>query len=351
MQATSLYRILASTFLSLVFFAIGSGESTAQPWVGKMFKETQHDFGNVQLGETPVYRFPIENIYREPIHIRSIQSSCGCTIASASKNTLKTWEKGEIVCKFNTPAVGVGVKKATISITFDKPYFGEMQLTVKGNIVTGLSLEPKQIDFGQVVENNLPVAKVQLKSSGNPNFRIQDIKSVFKHIKVEVRETARQGGIVSYDIMAQLRDTVPKGFNQDQLYLVLNEGINPDGTPRLRQIPLRFNAKVVSALQLSPEILSIGPLKKGETAKKKVFLKSDKPFRIRDVRCHSDAFSVKADSKSKKMHIVEVSYTADDETGRHECDLSFFVDYPDSASTGQADSSSKMKAIVEVVDL
>jgi hypothetical protein len=332
---------------SFVFF---QNSASGQPWVQKMFKESAHDFGNVQLGDTPVHRFKFENLYNETLRIRGVTSSCGCTIATASKTVLKTFEKAEIVCKFNSPAVGAGFKQATITIQFDQPYRGEMQLTVKGNIVTGVALSPTSIDFGQVVETNLPVRKIKLNSSGNPAFRINDVKSVFKHIKVDVKETARRNGMVSYDIITQLKDTVPKGFIQDQLYLVVEEGRNLNGQARLRQLTLPFTAKVTSALQVSPEVVSMGPLKPGEVVKKKVFLKSEKPFRIRDVRCKSDAFSVKADAKVKKVHIVEVSYTGEDEPGRHECSLSFYVDYPDSAATGSSDASGSMKAIIEIAD-
>lgn len=320
---------------------------SAQEWARKMFSENVHDFGNVKLGETPVYRFEIENIYKEPIHISSVTSSCGCTVASASKRDLKTWEKGEIVCKFNTPAVGRGFKQATVTVRFDRPYVGEAQLTVRGNIVTGISVKPEQIDFGQVVENDLPVKKLQLTSSGDPNFRIRDVKSTFGHIKVQLRETARQNGYVNYDIFTQLKETVPKGFNQGELFLVVEDRSN-QGQLQLRQIPVKFNAKVVSALQLSPEVLSLGPLAPGETVTQKVFLKSDKPFTIRDVRCQSDAFRVKADPEAKKMHIVEVTYTGEDKPGRHECELSFFVDYPESETNGNSDASSSMTAIVEI---
>jgi len=273
--------------VSLVFVVSSNDSANGQAWLRQMFKnQTNHDFGDVQLGDVPEHRFQFENVFNETFHIQSINSSCGCTIATASKTTLKTWEKGEIVCKFNTPAVGTGFKQATITVKFDRPYRAEMQLSVKGNIVTGVSLEPKSIDFGQVAENNLPVRKVQLRSSGNPNFRIRDVKSVFKHISVQIKETSRTNGMVSYDIITKLKDTVPKGFTQDQLYLVVEEGRNFDGTPKLTQVPLPFNAKVTSALQLSPEILSLGPLAPGETVKKKVFLKSDKPFYVSDVRSH-----------------------------------------------------------------
>lgn len=350
MRSYSIKTALVFLCFSLASVATIQNSAIAQPWVQKMFKERAHDFGNVQLGDTPVHRFEFENLYNETLRIRGVTSSCGCTIATASKTVLKTFEKAEIVCKFNSPAVGVGFKQATITVRFDQPYRGEMQLTVKGNIVTGVSLSPTTVDFGQVVETNLPPRKVTLTSSGNPQFRIQDVKSVFKHVKVDVKETQRRNGMVSYDIVTQLKDTVPKGFIQDQLYLVVEEGRDQRGVPRLRQLTLPFTAKVTSALQVSPEVVSLGPLSPGEVVKKKVWLKSDKPFRIRDVRSKSEAFSVKADDKVKKFHIVEVTYTANEGPGQHELFLSFYVDYPDSAATGSSEVSGTMKAIIEIAD-
>ena len=186
MHGSSTKSFLLIVF-SLVVVALTNQSANGQAWLRQMFKgQNSHDFGDVQLGDVPEHRFQFENVFNETFHIQSVNSSCGCTIATASKTTLKTWEKGEILCKFNTPAVGTGFKQATITVKFDRPYRAEMQLSVKGNIITGMTLEPKTIDFGQVVENNLPVRTVQLRSSGNPNFRIRDVKSVFKHISVQV---------------------------------------------------------------------------------------------------------------------------------------------------------------------
>ena len=351
MRACSIKSSLLVAF-SLVVVSLANQPAHGQAWLRQMFKgENTHDFGDVQLGDVPEHRFQLENVFNETFHIHSINSSCGCTIATASKKTFKTWEKGEIICKFNTPAVGAGSKQATITVKFDRPYRAEMQLSVKGNIVTGVSLEPKSIDFGQVVENNLPSRVVQLRSSGNPNFRIRDVKSVFKHIAVRVKETSRSNGMVSYDIITKLKESVPKGFTQDQLYVVVEEGRNYDGTPKLKQLPLPFNAKVTSALQLSPEVLSLGPVAPGDVVKKKVFLKSDKPFFISDVRCKSDAFSVKAAKESKKIHIVEVAYTAEPKSVSHECELSFFVRYADASNAQPASApSGRLKAIIEIAD-
>lgn len=311
-----------------------------------MFKEYDHDFKNVPLGEVPEYRFDIQNIYEEPIRIHSINSSCGCTVATASKQVLKTWETGQIICKFNTPAVGAGFKQATVTVRFDQPYVGEVQLTVRGNIVSGVRLSPETIEFGQVTESNLPRKTIRITSSGNPYLQIADVKSRFDHITVyPPKRVSSSGNNVVYELMAELKPTAPKGYNQGELYLIVEE--NPRNRPNrqkiLKQIPVKFSAKIVSPLQVAPEILDLGSLRPEEKVTQKVFLTSEIPFKITDVRCMSNAFSVKADGDKKKVHIVEVSYTGVKDFGRHENELSFYTDLNSTAA-------GKMKAVVEIAN-
>lgn len=334
----------------IVFFILAFGLSDisdAQEWARKMFKEYVHDFGNVPLGEIPEYRFQMENVFEEDIRIRSVTSSCGCTIATPTKKVLKTWEKGEIFCRFNTPAVGAGFKQATVTVRFDQPFIGECQLTVRGTIVSGITFTPSAINFGQVTDDNLPVKTIKVSSTGSPNLRIHDVKSTSSHIKViGIKETVRRGGLVTYEMQAQLKTSVPKGFSQGELYVVVEE--NPRARDRnnnrvFREKPVRFSAKVVSPLHVSPEVLSLGKVVVGEEVTHKVFLTSDQPFKITDVRCNSEAYSVKADKESKKIHIVEVSYRGEATPGRYECELSFYTDMDLDKSSG------KMQAIVEIV--
>ncbi|MFT7632583.1 MAG: hypothetical protein ACI87E_003635 [Mariniblastus sp.] len=326
-----------------------SNVSDAQEWARKMFKEYTHAFGKVPMGEIPEYRFEIENIYQEDIRIRSVTSSCGCTIATASKNVLKMLEKGEIVCRFNSPAVGPGFKQATITVRFDQPFVGECQLTVSGDIVTGITFSPDSIDFGQVTDSNFPIKTIRVSASGRPNFRIHDVKSNSTHIKVtEIKEVQRRNGLVSYELKAQLKEDVPKGFAQGELYVVVEEnpGVRDRSNKRVfREKPISFQAKVVSPLQVAPEVWALGQVTPGKQVTQKVFLTSEQPFKITDVRCESEAFSVKADSESKKVHIVEVSYRGEDSPGSHECELSFYTDM------NQGQSSGTMKAIVEIVEI
>jgi len=339
-------KIKFALFAILATFTMLANTSDAQDWARKMFKQFEHDFGRVPLGEIPEYRFEIQNIYKEDIRIRSISSSCGCTIASTSKNVLKTWEKGEILCRFNTPAVGAGFKQATITVRFDRPFVGEVQLTVRGTIVSGVSFSPDTLEFGQVSDSNRPKKTVRLSSAGNPYLRIVDVKSKFDHITVfSPKRVASAGSTVVYELTAQLKNSAPKGYNQGELFVIVEEnpGNRPGNRPILRQIPLKFKAKVVAPLQLAPEILTLGSIEPGEKISQKVFLTSEVPFKITDVRCQSSAFSVKADSGSRKVHIVDVSYVGEMKVGRKESELSFYTDLNSKAA-------GRMTAVVKIVE-
>jgi len=334
----------------IFFFAIATfcaNISDAQEWARRMFKEYVHDFKKVPLGEIPEYRFEIQNIYEEDIRIRSISSSCGCTIASASKNVLKTWEKGEIICRFNSPAVGPGFKQATVTVRFDRPFVGETQLTVRGTIVSGVSFTPETIEFGQVTNNSSKKKSVRITSAGNPNLQIVDVKSKFDHITVYApQKVSAIGSNVVYELTAELKSSVPKGYSQGELYVIVEENPNirgPNNTRILRQIPVKFNAKVAAPLQLAPDILQLGKMNPGSRTTQKVVLSSETAFKITDVRCQSNAFSVKADPEAKKFHIVEISYVGVPDVGLHENELSFYTDLNSSAS-------GKMKAVVEIVN-
>jgi Protein of unknown function (DUF1573) len=66
------------------------------------FAETKHDFGKVQQGEIVKYEFGFENIGKVSLQIKDIKTSCGCTAALASSNSLKPGQNGTINVEMNT---------------------------------------------------------------------------------------------------------------------------------------------------------------------------------------------------------------------------------------------------------
>jgi hypothetical protein len=337
-------------FRLFVVFAAAWGSAgvlQGQEWARKMFTDYDHDFKEVNLGEKPEYRFKIKNIYKEDITIQSVSSSCGCTIATPTKKVLKMYEEGEILCQFNTPAVGAGYKQATITVRFDKPFVGECQLTVRGTIVSGgISFTPSQIEFGQVTEGYFPVKTIKISASGNSGLRVLDVKSTSGSIKVlSVRETLRRGQLVNYELKAQLKESAEKGFAKGELFVVFEK--NPrvrdrGGRPVLFEKPISFSGNVVTPIQISPKLLSLSDVEVGKSVAKKILLIGTVPFKITDVRCDSDGFDVRADKELKKSHQLEVIFEATETSGTQECELTFYTD-------GKETPSGSMKVIVNIV--
>ena len=336
---TTLMNQLVRQFIVLIglLFVFGfTSPVEAQEWARKMLTEYAHDFGEVQKGEMPEYRFELKNVYEETINIAQVFSSCGCTQVSVAKRQLKTWESTEIVCRFNSKPFN-GFKQATVTVRFGQPMVGEVQLTVKGTIVSAIRLSPESIDFGQVTRGKLPVYRTTLTGPPNANFKIVDIKSTFPHIGVALENPVRtQSNQIQYTLKTRLKDSAPEGFSQGDLFIVVQEGAQQ------RQLPLKFSARLGSSVKLSPSVLTMTNVKPGKQIKKKVVVRADEPFKITDVKCRTKAFRVSSRKPGmSKTHIVEVSYTP--EVGKsddHDCELTFFTSL-------SSDAAGKVKIIVE----
>ncbi len=308
--------------VSLVAWLQAPGPVNAQEWARKMFKEFEHDFGTVVRGSQPEHRFVIENVFKEDIQIESVNSSCGCTSVSLEKRNLKTWEKAELVARFNTVGFS-GQRQATVTVRFSAPYTGEVQLAVRGNIRTDLQIAPGDINFGTVNPASSPRQTVEVRKFGNANWRIVDVRSTFPHIGVSLSETQRDQNRVNYILSASLKPTVPAGQLQGELVIVAT-----DGAQELK-LPIQFSGKVVTALQVSPPVLDLANVKPGETVTRKVILKAEQPFRVKDVTCENTDFAVQADAESRKTHFIEVSYKGSLTPGQQQAELHFLTDLSD----------------------
>lgn len=287
-----------------------SSVASAQDWAQKMFSATRHDFGTVARGAKADFEFPIENIFKEDVHIASVRSSCGCTTPSITKNTLKTYEKGSILAKFNTASF-LGHRSATITVTIDKPYYAEVQLQVAGFIRSDVVFEPGVINLGQLEQGAGGEAQVKVTYAGRENWAITDVRSGNSNFEVELSEPARGRGQVVYNMMVRLKPDAPAGFINDQLTLVTDD-INND------TIPLQVEGRVMSLLDVSPSALLIGAVDPGQKVTKQLVVKSKQKFKVTDIKCEAgDCFQFKLPQteQPKTLHLIPVTFTAGDEPG------------------------------------
>ncbi len=286
--------------LGLLLLALLVNPAEAQQWAKKMFATLEHDFGTVAKDSKQEFRFEFTNLYKEDLHISGVRASCGCTIPKAEQSIVKTFEKGTILATYNTKAFA-GARSATVTVTFDKPYFAEVQLQVSGYIRTDLAFSPPSLAFGEFSTKDKPKLEFNVTHVGASDWMITDVRSKRAYYEVEILERTQLGSQVDYKLGVQLKDNIPVGYLQDSLIIVTNDVTN-------QEIKLPVSGKVSAPVTLSPSSLLMGITSPDTEITKRLILRADKPFTIESMTCDYPGVSLKPGTEAKKIHIVPVVF-------------------------------------------
>ena len=295
-------RLATIVMATAVIVSTMASSVTAQEWADKMFSKREHDFGTVARGAETVYRFEVTNLYKQPMKITGVSSSCGCTTPSVENGTFGTYEKAYVVAKFNTHS-HVGRKGATLTVRFAPPYAAEVQLRVHGNIRGDVVFQPGAVQFGAVDQGAVKEQLINVSYAGRQNWQIVDITNDNDHFEVELQEKSRYGGRVTYGLLVRLKDNLPAGYVKDQITVITNDGLRDS-----QRIPLIVEGRVTPEISVTPEALVLGDVQTGQSVTKKLIVRGKKPFKILDVDCGDDCFTFKTDSDSKRLHFVELTF-------------------------------------------
>ncbi len=319
-SVTAARPALAALVASLVVLP---GAASAQEWAQKMFTVTSHNFGTVAKGSKAEYRFTFRNMYKEDVHVSGIRTSCGCTTPTVSKHLLKTHETSEVLAHFNTDRF-LGQKGATLTVTFDKPFFAEVQLRVAGNIRGDMTFEPSFVDFGNVDLGSGVERTIRVTRSGNPQWEIKDVRSANPNFEVQLSEPTRSGSQTRYDLVAKLKPGTPAGYVNGQLILVTNDSV-------ATQIPMDVEGRVVAAVTVSPQLLALGVVQPGASVTKNVVVRANRPFSVTGVVCPDGCLSCEPKGKAATVHILPVTFQAGDASGKVERQLKITTDLGENA--------------------
>lgn len=299
--------LIRSLVLSLVVLAAGTAPLPAQEWAQKMFVETKHDFGTVARDAKTEHRFRIKNLYLDDIHISGVRTSCGCTSPRVTKDTLKTYEEGEIIAHFNTDRFS-GQRGATLTVTIDKPRYAEVQLRVDGFIRTDVVMTPGGIDFGSLDEGAAAEKQLDLRFAGRNDWRITDVRTANPNLEATAVETYRQGGQVGYRVAVRLKPGAPSGYLQDQILLVSDDR---------RVTPVSVEGRLVPEISVNPIAIAFGRLEPGQKITKQIVVQGKRPFSIAGIVCqNNECFAFELPSEAKRVHLIPVTFTAGDEPAK-----------------------------------
>jgi len=300
-----------------------AGPVEAQEWARKMFTVTSHNFGTVAKGSKTEYRFVFRNIYEEDLHVVGVRTSCGCTSPTVTKRDLKTHETAEVVATFNTRTF-LGQHGATLTVTFDKPFYAEVQLRVAGNIRGDVTFDPPFVDLGNVDLGKGAERQVRVTHIGSSPWEIKDVRSVNSNFEVSLSKPTRTDSKTFYDLVARLKPSTPAGYVKGQLILVTND-------PRAGQIPMDVEGRVVAEVTVSPQLLALGAVPAGESVTKNVVIRANREFKITGVYCSDGCLTCEPKTTAARVHILPVTFQAGDATGKVERELKITTDLGEGA--------------------
>lgn len=303
--------MVRSAGMALVWVALAGLPAFGQEWARKMFETADHDFGPVARGAKAEYEFVLTNIYVEDVHIAAVRSSCGCTTPSIKKDWLKTHEKSAIVARFNSHLF-LGSKGATLTVTFDKPFYAEVQLHVRGYVRSDVVFTPNSVELGEVEQGAAVERKLAVHYAGRSDWRILEVRSANPHVSGEAVETGRTGGQVSYELTVRADGGLAPGYLQEHLILVTNDRA-------YSEVPVAVEGHVRSGVTVSPASLFMGVVEPGQRVTKKLVVRAAKPFRILSVTSDAECFEFDTSQEGaepKTVHLVPVTFIAGSDPGK-----------------------------------
>jgi len=297
--------------LSICLFVLSASTSYGQEWAQKMFDKDKIDFGVIARGSDAQYRLKIKNIYKEPVHISNVRTTCGCSAAEPSQNLLQSGEEGYIQVKMDT-ARFQRRKDSNVIVTFDAPQYAEITIPITSYIRTDVVFTPGAANFGSVEVGKGAETTVGLAYAGREDWAITAIESRNPHLTAKAVETGRGGGRVNYNLILKLDPKTPKGPIREQIILKTND-VN------FKTVPLLAEARVESDITITPEVVSLGMMVPGQEKTVNVVLRGKKPFEINKIECESndEAFKIRMPKAAQPIHVLPLTIVPPNKPGEY----------------------------------
>jgi hypothetical protein len=282
----------------------------AAEWAERMFETKTYDFGRVPFGAKAEYEFVLNNVNTFDVEIARTRVSCECTEPKVEKPLLKPGERGTITVSLATTKYN-GRKGATITVAFNKPAYAEVQLHVTSFIDRAVEITPPSIELGSVERGTAVEKEITVSNTGNPNWRVVEVRSANPHLAGRATETARSSTGVTYRLHARLDASAPGGYFKDLLVLATND-------TEAAEVPVLVQGQILADLSVSPTLLSMGTTAPGKPLSKVFVLRAKKPFRIVAVSCDAPGFAFfgSGAQQSRTVQTITATFTPGNRPGK-----------------------------------
>jgi len=241
------------------------------------FQEREVDFGDVKQASHVQHRFEFTNGGTEPLVIKKVEVSCGCTAAAPTDSLILPGESAGIEITFSTRDFEGDVSKVVAVFTND-PGEPRIDLLLRANVIPLIVVEHDWVDFGQVPRGTRHTAGVLISAEEGTDFKIERVKGGENFVDWKIIPASTPGRI-GYRVEAVLHPDVPLGpFQVGNIEVFVKH-------PNKSRVLVGLRGNVYSYFRYDARAVEFSTIKKGKTIQRSLEIKSDgkKKYAITDV--------------------------------------------------------------------
>lgn len=152
-----------------------------------------HDFGKVFQGSKVEHVFVFDNTGDAPLQILKVKSSCGCTAALVSEQTIAAGKTGEVRATFDSTNF-TGVVQKKIYLQTNDSISPSKELTLYGEVAPVLAAEPPEIVIAGVAPGSSVRRTIRLMNRGPVPLRLEPAQATQPFFAVSQSEQVLEPG-------------------------------------------------------------------------------------------------------------------------------------------------------------
>jgi len=216
-----------------------------------------YNFGAAPSGPPVKHVFKIRNAGTGTLTIDGVTTSCGCTAAKPTRNTLAPGEESDIAVTFDTISEK-GPATRTITVVTNDPKQRQLELTLKGDLRAQVEAAPPFVAFGIVKHGVEKTSRVTIADLVNDKeLQVGPITNSSANVKVsqESRTDGKPGAMLSVTVLKSMPvgpfdDTIKVATSRAPLNIAVYGTVTGDLTVSPAQVSFGIVPHHQSALRI-----------------------------------------------------------------------------------------------------
>lgn len=230
-----------------------------------VFRDAVFDFGKVEQGALVNHLFRFTNQGGQDLRIESVKTPCGCTAAVISAEVIPPGQEGTISATFDT-ATFTGESVKNLSVYSNDPAQSVTTLTLQGEILVEVMVDPAQVYLGRVRRGEEVVRSVDVLYDANKPITITKIENASPFLSVEAQDLEKPGQ-KGKKLLVTLKKNVPLGRLNDEIHVTTTSEKRP-------RVDIPVFGSIEGDVVMAPPQVSFGLVRNGEGKSQEIRIKN-----------------------------------------------------------------------------